>query len=450
MTTKISSLGENFHNNYVTTSPDNILTTKWVTAAPTSFKNYIINGDFSVDAKWDGAPNFMLAGTGFGSSYKFTPERWLYAAGYAGTYPSATIQRVSTANNNYYANTVNTLDVKHPHTTALRVSNKDTNPGFIAIAQRIEALNCVDLSYENVTLSCWLRGDTSANDIVGVNRSVTWTVYENSGTSTLYGLHPADVDYWTYPGYATSPYPNNGNYQSNCSIIATGTFGPLGLQWDSHWSASFRLGRNAYRGLMVEFKMYVSGSDTEEFFQITGVQLERGKSPTPFEMLTPKQQLKLCNRYSYTLSSKSFGAVPIEAYWNNNTYYGNGYYFDVLLAPWGRIKLPTKMRNRGEYSSDYYGYTTLRTYYSSFDASYTPYVNHGYSTYTSSGGWTNATSITDMLPINSSTSHVDVTLPGNTVAGTPDATQPNIPASSVTFASGPNGKYVFYTLEREL
>ena len=445
MTTKISSLGENFHDNYTATGT----TTKWVTAAPTSFKNYIINGDFSVDAKWDGAPNYVQSGTGFGSSYRYTPERWLYGSGYAGTYPAATLQRVSTANSNYYANTVNTSDVKHPHKTALRISNNDTNPGFIAIAQRIEALNCVDLNYEDMTLSCWLRGDTSANDSVGTSRSVTWTVYENSGTTSLYGLQPHDVDYWTYPGYATSPYPNNGNWQANCSVIATGTFGPMSLQWDSFHSARFRLGRNAYRGLMIEFKLYTSSSSTEEFFQITGIQLERGKSATPFEMLTPKQQLKLCNRYSYTLSSRNFNQVPIEAYWNNNSYYGNGYYSDVSLNPWGRIKLPTKMRTSGEYSSDYYGYSTLRTYYGSFDT-YTPYINHGYSTYTSSGGWTNVTQLSAVTPLNSSQSHVDINLPSTTAVGTPDNTLPNQPATSVIFSAGPNGPYIFYTIEREL
>ena len=209
------------------TFPDNSLQT--AAASPFGLKNRLINGDMQV---WQ-------RGTSITTSGAYTADRWTEVSG----------------NSNQH----------------IRSTDAPTNFGFsmqiIGVAanmnQRIESLNCQDLSGQTVTISFWVK-NTSGIDSLGLQ---------------LYHCNTAD------------------NFASLTQIGSAVTISSNpSSTWTQYTTTFTNLPSGSKNGLSLYIYRTGTGAVSTTWF-LTGVQLERNTTATPFEWLPYGTELALCQRY---------------------------------------------------------------------------------------------------------------------------------------------------------
>jgi hypothetical protein len=155
------------------------------------------------------------------------------------------------------------------------------------------------------------------NIAYAVGKTVTLSAYvKNTGTSTV------SVSCEIYSA-------NSADTFSSTTLVSSLTSQTITTGWTRIVFPSFSLPAGAANGLQVRIFRY-DGSNSQKW-QITGVQLEVGTSPTPFEYRSYGQELALCQRYyqvygsigstgtqgdifvgTYRNSSSLFVPVPFE------------------------------------------------------------------------------------------------------------------------------------------
>jgi hypothetical protein len=228
-----------------------------VPTTQTGFRNRIINGDFRIDQRNNGAlknnssPNTALATT-------FGADRWLVSEQNTGTGFS---QRASdgTGADKYY------LSISRP-----------SSLNALIIAQRIEAINSYDLAGKTVTLSFRAA-------ILGGYTSLSWKASYANTTDSF--------------GSFSSPTKTQ---------IATGNV-TVGSSFNSY-SATFTVPSEATTGIEISFYNTNISFDATTL-RLSNVQLELGSSATPFEQRPIGTELALCQRY-YQTSFYGSGVAP--------------------------------------------------------------------------------------------------------------------------------------------
>jgi hypothetical protein len=159
--------------------------------------------------------------------------------------------------------------------------------------QRIEAKNLQHLGYgtsgaKSLTASFWVKSNKT-----GSYGLWFYNVDAGRAISRLYTIDSADT--WEYktvtiPGDTSGSIDNDSGYGLEMRFaIAMGsdvTSGTLATNWGSPVNANRHAGHNANIGL-----------STDDYWQITGVQLEVGSVATPFEHRSYGEELALCMRY---------------------------------------------------------------------------------------------------------------------------------------------------------
>ena len=160
---------------------------------------------------------------------------------------------------------------------------------------------------EHLTLSFWIKSNKTGS--FNVN-------FENEDTSIVTGGSSADQGYqtkqyidsadtWEYKtvtieGDPYSPFAFNTN-KGLCFDISLSTGGST---WSGGTpSAQWSLLSNTQRTV---HNQYYFASSTDNYYKITGVQLELGKVATPFEHRSYGEELALCQRY-YQLNISNTG-----------------------------------------------------------------------------------------------------------------------------------------------
>jgi hypothetical protein len=239
-------------------------------ASPFGLKNRIINGDMVVDQRNNGAS---------GTAGAYTVDRWYYGSSQSSR---GTWQR-NAGSVTPPAGFANYLGFTS--SSAYSVTSGD----FFAFGQPIEGFNVADLAWgtanaRTVTLSFWVR--SSLTGLFG-------GALQNSGASRTYPFSYtiSAANTWeqksiTIPGDTTGTWlTNNGTGVTvNFSLGYGTTFsGPAGS-----WSGNnFGSATGA---------VSVVGTNGATFY-ITGVQLERNTTATPFEWIPFGTELALCQRY---------------------------------------------------------------------------------------------------------------------------------------------------------
>jgi hypothetical protein len=262
--------------------PDNSLQT--AAASPFGLKNRIINGDMVIDQRNAGAsvstPSLTYS--------VYTLDRWAYEFSQAA---KATIQQNAgsvtppSGFSNYLGIT---------STSAYSVTSGD----YFGVAQRVEGFNIADLAWgtanaQTITLSFRVRssltgtfGGSLRNSGNGRSYPFTYTI-SSANTWTTISI--------TIPGDTSGTWlTNNGtgitlNFGLGVGSTASGTAGS--------WSSS---NFNSATGAVS-----VVGTNGATWY-ITGVQLERNTTATPFEWIPYSTELALCQRY---LPAWNFTAV---------------------------------------------------------------------------------------------------------------------------------------------
>ena len=177
--------------------------------------------------------------------------------------------------------------------------NVDTAESAIAVDEyqrvtyKIEAQDCQDLKYgnaaaESVTLSFYVKSN--------VTGTYAFCIFGDDGSRLIGGTYAISASAtWekktlTFAGdTAGTMNDDNGSGLRLCFWLIAGTnftSGSTNTSWMASVTASVAYGHAVNLG-----------SAVNNYWQITGVQLERGTTATPFESKTYAQELQACLRY---------------------------------------------------------------------------------------------------------------------------------------------------------
>jgi hypothetical protein len=216
--------------------------TSWDGLAPTGGRNMVVNGDFKI---WQ-------RGTSFSSpaNASFTADRWFMY--YDGSGATRTIsQQTFTGDNPTGLNVSNYM--RFAQTVA--GTGSATN-GMFSKIEDVRKLNG-----QTVTLSFYGKADAS--------RTVNWQTYQEFGTS------------------------GSGSVQAHSTNFSfTSSWQRFSVSFAMPSVSGKTITSNSSVSFIVSFPANATGT-----FDITGVQLEAGAAPTPFEVEDYSTTLHKCQRY---------------------------------------------------------------------------------------------------------------------------------------------------------
>jgi hypothetical protein len=254
-------------------------------ASPFSLKNRIINGDMVIDQRRAGASVTIT------TDATYTLDRW-------GAYMSATSK---------YSVQQNAGSVTPPagFTNYLGVTSLSAysvlSADYFAISQYIEGFNTADLAFgtanaRTVTLSFWVRSSLTGTFGGCIRNNAANRAYPFS--YTISAANTWEQKSITIPGDTTGTWLTT-------NFIGIAVWFGLGVgsayldtagAWTSKPSTTSATGATS-----------VVGTNGATFY-ITGVQLERNTTATPFEWLPISTELALCQRYY--AKTYDVGTVP--------------------------------------------------------------------------------------------------------------------------------------------
>ena len=256
-------------------------------------RNKIINGKMQVSQRDD-------RGSPFAAPSGYSLDRWRVGSVTTGSI-NITVIKLS-INTNGFAN-------------ALRLypSTADTSIGsteYVLIEQRIEGRDIVDLINTTFTLSFWVKAVKTGTYCIS---------FRNNGNDRSYvaeyTINAAST--WEYKTITVTDGLITAGSWNYTSLIG------LSVSFIIAAGSSFHTTAGAWQtGQFYSTSNQVNGVDnTANWFEITGVQLEKGSSATPFEHLSYAQDLSLCQRYfeyglqaSLGLWSSIANGYPSKAY----------------------------------------------------------------------------------------------------------------------------------------
>ena len=256
-------------------------------ARPPMFKNLIINGDMQVAQRGSSVTGITAGG------YR-TADRWVVDYVSAGTW-TQTVENDAPTGSGFRKS------LKMLCTTA------DASPAAgdaLGLLQVIEGQNLQQIakgtsSAKELTFSFWVKANVTGTYIV--------ELYDNNNTravSKSYTINASAT--WekktiTFPADTTGAF-NNDNAQSlyvTFQLMAGSNFtsGTLATSWASITNANRAVGQVNL------------AASTNNYWQVTGVQLEIGSTATEFEFLPADVELARCQRYYYRLFPAASSAI---------------------------------------------------------------------------------------------------------------------------------------------
>jgi hypothetical protein len=223
---------------------------------PSGFRNLLINGDMRVRQR--------TAFTTTTNTYQFTTDRWWVFSG------TSTVGAPSYVTSSTLANFPN----------ALRVQRQAGNTGtaYVVAGQTIESANVYAVQGKTLTLSFWARAGANYS---GASNGLLAII--NQGTGVDQGTLAVINQTWT--GFTAT-------------TLGTAT---LTTSWQK-FSYTYSVPSTATE-LNVQFAYAATGTaGANDYFDITGVQLEQGTVATLFEQRPVGTELELCQRYYHRLN----------------------------------------------------------------------------------------------------------------------------------------------------
>jgi hypothetical protein len=233
--------------------------------------NFVINGAQEI---WQRGTSFTTTGT-FSTSY--TADRWQGYQGSAGTTQQTSRQASDLPGFRYF--------------TRVTRPSGNSSTTYLGYWQTIETANSIPLAGQTVTLSFYARAGS------GMTNSNTLQAFINSGTG---------VD---EPNYA---------FTGNTTVVATNinilSSGGIVNGW-KRYSVTGTIGSNMTE-VGVGFTYTPTGTaGSNDYYDITGVQLEIGSVPTPFRRAggTLQGELAACQRYYYRWTANAtYSRYPVS------------------------------------------------------------------------------------------------------------------------------------------
>jgi hypothetical protein len=269
LTNKTVAFGSNTLTDVASTNTAQTLTNKSIlasgsntveaTSGPSgsafSFRNKIINGNFDV---WQRGASF----TSSAATNNYTADRWCFYSN--GGVSGRTASRQATG-----------ITGGPQYCIRVQRDNGNANTNWIGIAQPFETIATLPLAGKTITYS--FKARCGSNFSAASNALLTQFVY---GTGT---------DQNPFAAYTGAAVVSNQSVTLTTSwqlITVTGT-----------------VPTNANEVYLMFFFNPTGTAGTNDYFEITGVQLEPGSVATPFESRPYGLELALCQRYCFVSSS---------------------------------------------------------------------------------------------------------------------------------------------------
>jgi hypothetical protein len=238
-----------------------------------SFKNRIINGQMAISQR--GTSGFTTANTTI-----YTTDRW---AVFSGSGLNATYQQTSS---------IGLTGFQY----SLRAQRNSGNTAVtnLLVFQIIENANMQDLIGQTVTLSAYIR--------VGANYS-GGTI--NLGISTGTGTNESSSSWvsGTWAGIAYQP----------TSVTPT-------TSWQ-RFSFTATIPSNANELAVYFQEVPIGTAGANDWYEVTGVQLEKGATATAFDYRPYGTELSLCQRYCYVVGGPTSAPVVTSTMYSSTVIY---------------------------------------------------------------------------------------------------------------------------------
>jgi hypothetical protein len=272
-------------------------------------KNLIHNGAMQVAQRGTSVASITTAGY-------YTADRWYFANTTLGTWTQS-------------------IENDAPTGSGLRKSWKvlcttaDASPAAGDLVECIQMFEGQDLqrickgtaSAKPLTVSFWVKANVTGTYVVGL--------YDNDNTRVVSATYTISASVtWefktvTFPADTTGALDNDNAFsiqlQFGLGAGSTFTSGTLNTTWAAFTTGNFMVGQTNV------------AAATNNYWQVTGVQLETGSIATPFEFRPFGDELRTCQRYFYMHVSGATKSV------------GTGYMYSATQMNC-QVKFPTTMR----------------------------------------------------------------------------------------------------------
>ena len=289
----------------------NINSTNLINASPLSHRNRIINGAMQI---WQRGTSFNSQGNG---QNDYTADRW--AIGHNNSHMAAVSQQDGTGANPVFR--------------------------YCARVQRDSGQSQTDQMRFHTALE--------TNDVIPMRGSViTISYYARKGAdyseanSKITGVRIA-----TGENIDGDPNAYSGGHWTNSTTILTGT-PTLTTSWQrfTHTTSAVSTSANS---MIIEFRHTPVGTaGANDWYEVTGIQLENGSVATPFEFRSYGEELARCERFFQT------GRASIGSAYNgfggnvvHSTYIG----FNTKMRAQPSISFGTNHTSNNVSNADYYG-----------------------------------------------------------------------------------------------
>ena len=313
-------------------------------------RNRIINGAMMIDQRNAGA-----SVTPTTSGDWWTVDRWRLLIN--GASSKFSVQQSSTAPTGFINSILFTS------LSAYTVANTDN----LTAAQMIEGLNCSDLGWgtasaQTVTLSFWVRSSLTGAFGGSIRNSASDRSYPFS--YTINAANTWEQKSVTIPGDTTGTWltTNGVGMRVGFNIGSGSTF----LGTVNTWAAANYTGPTGTTNLV--------GTNGATFY-ITGVQLEKGSTATPFDYRPYGTELALCQRYFQTAGAAASGSFDASS---------------TTIQITEKLAVPMRTSPTGSVATG--GYASFRSSGADFNNGSPALAN--FSSYTNTSFWTQVTGFT--------------------------------------------------------
>jgi hypothetical protein len=242
-------------------------------------RNLVINGDMQIAQRATSVASITTAGY-------YTADRWNTSCDTIGTWTQSVENDAPTGSG-------------FRKSTKMLCTTADASPSGsdnLIFLQKFEGQNLQQIAKgtsaaQQLTLSFWVKSNVTGTYIADL-----FDLDNTRQVSKSYTISSSGV--WEYktiilPADTTGAFDNDNaaSLQINWWLGAGSTFtsGTLNTSWASNTSANRAVGQTNL------------ASATNNYWQITGVQLEVGDTATPFEFLPAQQELLMCQRYTWII-----------------------------------------------------------------------------------------------------------------------------------------------------
>jgi hypothetical protein len=243
------------------------------------YRNLLINGDMQIAQRATSVASIT-------SDIYATADRWFHAIGTLGTWTD-TVENDAPTGSGFR---------KSWKTNCTTASASPGTTSQTRFAQRIEGQNVQHIkkgtsAAEQLTVSFWVK-----SNVTGTYVAELYDIDNTRSVSKSYTISTSGT--WeyktlTFPADTTGAFDNdNGASLDIYWWLAAGTnftSGTLNTSWTSATNANRAVGQVNL------------ASAINNYWQITGVQLEVGDTATPFEFLPVQQELLMCQRYTWII-----------------------------------------------------------------------------------------------------------------------------------------------------